>query len=102
MLSKIGGLKMIAFVIPERSKLVNLSQNPTLMRRLTLIPFFAFFLIAIGCSTENCEECKEVTYDSSGNKVSEGSSEEYCGEELEEKKDYSATVGNQTKEYECS
>lgn len=74
------------------------------MRRLTFLSFFAICIVfGTSCEAINgCEDCKTVTYDDQGNKVSEGSSQEYCGDELENKKDYSASVGNQTKEYECS
>ena len=72
------------------------------MRRSILIPFFALFILAgVSCDKDNCEDCKKVTYEN-GQKVNEGSSQEYCGAELQQKKNYSTTVGNRREEYECS
>ncbi|MFB6258637.1 MAG: hypothetical protein ABEH38_08075 [Flavobacteriales bacterium] len=72
------------------------------MRRSILISFFSIALfIGVGCGKSNCEDCKKVTYEN-GQKVSEGSEEEYCGDELEEKKNYEKKVGNRREEYECS
>lgn len=58
-------------------------------------------VLGVSCGKENCEDCKKVTYEN-GQKVSEGDEETYCGDELEEKKEYENEVGNRREEYECS
>lgn len=72
------------------------------MQRSILTLFLALSLFFVSsCDKENCEDCKKVTYEDN-QKVNEGDEEEYCGDELEEKKDYEEQVGNRREEYECS
>lgn len=72
------------------------------MRRIIALSFFALFLFfAPACEQSNCEECKKVKYED-GQKVSEGDEEEYCGDELQDKKEYEFEAGNRREEYQCS
>jgi hypothetical protein len=72
------------------------------MRRSILIPISALFLfLAPGCEQSNCEECKLVTYED-GKKKKEEDKGEFCGEELQDKKEYEFEAGNRREEYECS
>lgn len=72
------------------------------MRRYTFLSLIAAFcfLFGTGCEDADCKHCKKVTYEN-GSKVNEGSEQEYCGDELDEKEQYEEEVGNRREEYEC-
>lgn len=74
------------------------------MKKLTLL-FAGLFLTGflLSSCTEECKNCKTVTTDStSGSVVSEGTSSEYCEEELDAvENEAPATVGNNTSRWVC-
>lgn len=72
------------------------------MRKLYLIALFVFsFFVFISC-LEDCADCREVTRDSGGTIVSEGSATNYCGAELDEKEaEDPVTIGDLTTRVEC-
>ncbi len=81
--------------------------NPKYMNKASfnklifLVTAIVVMIYACQKETEECKECKEVTYEN-GVKVDEDTAETYCGQNLEEKEDDTVKVGNRTRTYECS
>ncbi len=66
---------------------------------LLLILFSAFFLYS--CQ-EDCKDCKSVTTDATGDVIQEGTTKEYCDQDLEQKENEPpVTIGDQTTKWVC-
>jgi len=59
------------------------------MKYLFILLFASFAFISC---TKDCKDCKAVTTDSQGNVVSEGTSNNYCDEDLDKKENEEPVV----------
>jgi len=77
------------------------------MRKLILIVvlFLGFGFLLTSCTddaADSCKYCYTVTTDADGNKIDEGTPEEYCGSDLDDVDGTSDTdADGNTVEYKC-
>lgn len=72
------------------------------MKKGLIIVALIFAGFAFNSCEEDCAMCREVTYDADNNIVSEGTSKEYCGTELDEiESEEPVTIGGLTTKWEC-